>query len=168
MGITFKFNCTTNICNFYFLSFSFLCEIQNGKMLLYLNIEFIRHFIETRVLNGLPFSKKKKTIHCSDVYCNTLWDCLYCFKNHYMTCDLYFQLLLCNYSLKVMSVMHCNKAHIIIIPFTIHIILLKLASFRNQPMDLLRKRTDWFLNDTKFYRLVIFEHTIIDVWSILN
>ena len=31
-----------------------------------------------------------------------------------MTCDLYFQLLLCNDSHKVMSVMHCNKAHIII------------------------------------------------------
>ena len=164
--MTFKFNCTTNICNLYFLSFFFLCEIQHGKMLLYLNIEFIRHFIQTRVLNGLPFSKKK-TIHCSDVYCNTLSDCLYCSKNHYMSCDLYFQLLLCNDSLNVMSVMHCDKAHIIT-PFIIHIILLKLASYRNQPMDLLRKPTDWFLNDAKFYRQVIFEHTIIDVWSILN
>ena len=110
---------------------------------------------------------QKKTIHFSEVYCNTLLDCLYCFKNHYMTCDLYFQLLLCNDSLKVMSVMHCNKAHIII-PFIIHMILLKLASYRNQPMNLLSKPTDWFLNDTKFYRQVIFERTIIDVWSILN
>ena len=30
------------------------------------------------------------------MYCNTLWDCLYFFKNPYMTCDLYFKLLLCN------------------------------------------------------------------------
>ena len=84
-----------------------------------------------------------------------------------MTCDLYFQLLLCNDSLKVMSVMHCNNAHIII-PFIMHIILLKLASYRNQPMDLLRKPTDWFLNDTKFYRQVIFERTTIDAWLILS
>ena len=61
-----------------------------------------------------------------------------------MTCDLYFQLLLRNDSLKVMSVMHCNNAHIII-PFIIHIILLKLTSYRNQPTDLLHKPTDWFL-----------------------
>ena len=60
-----------------------------------------------------------------------------------------------------------NNAHIII-PFTIHIILLKLASYRSQPMDWLRKPTDWFLNVTKFYRQVIFEHSIIDVWSILK
>ena len=38
-----------------------------------------------------------------------------------MTCDLYFQMLLCNDSLKVMSVIHCSKAHMII-PFIIHMI----------------------------------------------
>ena len=43
-GITFEFNCTTNICNFYFLSV-FLCQMQYGKRLLYLNIEFIRQLI---------------------------------------------------------------------------------------------------------------------------
>ena len=63
--------------------------------------------------------------------------------------------------------MHCNNVNIIIL-FIIHIILLKLASYRNQPMDLLRKPTDCFLNDTKFYQQVIFEHTMIDVWSILT
>ena len=45
---------------------------------------------------------------------------------------------------------------------------LKLASYRNQLMDLLSKPTDWFLNYNKFYRQVIFKHNIIVLWSILN
>ena len=48
------------------------------------------------------------------------------------------------------------------------IILLKLASYRNQPMDLLCKPTDWFVNDTKFYQQAISQHTVIVVWLILN
>ena len=45
---------------------------------------------------------------------------------------------------------------------------LKLASYRNQPNDLLCKPTDWFLNDNKFYQQVIFKHTVIGVGFILN
>ena len=127
-GITFTFNCTLiSGISIFFLSLFFARSNTERGCYIWILSSSVTLF-KQEFWTVFPFPKK--AMHCSNVYYNKLWDYLHCFQNHYMTDDLYFQLLLFNDSLTVMSVTHSNKGHIIV-PFIINMILLKLASYRN-------------------------------------
>ena len=61
-GITFKFNCTTNICNFYFLSFSFFARSNTERGSYIWILSSSATLFRQEFWTVFPFPKKDKTL----------------------------------------------------------------------------------------------------------